>query len=463
MISRKQEINLQVNQLIDALILGGLLWVAYAIRAEWLTDIDVLGAIPPFSDHLWMLAVIMPFGPFLLELEDFYNYPLEKTAARSLTQLIRAGIWLVLLLGVCVIFLKLQVPSRSVLLLFVGLSVGSILLKERVFAFFYLKHLEKGDYREPVVAVGEPDLIQKLIDDLTPTQRLEIKVVEEIDLTRQEIGDLTHALHRHGVGRVILCFGKLQVETVQLAIEACEVEGVEAWLSADFIKTSVAKPTYEVLGKRAMLVFRATPAISWALICKNLMDRVGAAVVLALLSPLLMVIALVVRLSSPGPVLFRQQRAGLYGKPFTMLKFRSMVLDAEARKKDLESLNEMQGPVFKVENDPRVTNLGHWLRRTSIDELPQLINVLRGEMSLVGPRPLPLYEVENFEKTGHRRRLSMKPGLTCLWQIRGRNKVTNFDEWVEMDLEYIDNWSLVFDLYILARTVPVVLLGLGAK
>jgi lipopolysaccharide/colanic/teichoic acid biosynthesis glycosyltransferase len=146
-----------------------------------------------------------------------------------------------------------------------------------------------------------------------------------------------------------------------------------------------------------------------------------------------------------------------------MLKFRTMASDAEQRQADLMELNEMKGPVFKIENDPRITPLGRFLRRTSIDEFPQLWNVLRGEMSLVGPRPLPVGEVARFETTVHRRRLSMKPGLTCLWQIRGRNTVRDFNDWVRMDLEYIDNWSPFLDLLIILRTIPSVLLGVGAK
>jgi len=146
-----------------------------------------------------------------------------------------------------------------------------------------------------------------------------------------------------------------------------------------------------------------------------------------------------------------------------MFKFRTMCKDAESKRQELEERNEMTGPVFKVANDPRVTPIGRLLRRTSMDELPQLYNVLRGDMSLVGPRPLPLYELAKFERVEHRRRLSMKPGLTCLWQIRGRNQVCNFDDWVRMDLEYIDNWTLGLDLVILVRTVPAVLAGWGAK
>ena len=168
-------------------------------------------------------------------------------------------------------------------------------------------------------------------------------------------------------------------------------------------------------------------------------------------------------MSSPGPALFKQLRGGRYGRPFMMYKFRTMSIDAEERKADLQEANQMSGPVFKIEDDPRVFRFGGFLRRWSIDELPQLINVIRGEMSLVGPRPLPIYEVERIEKSAQRRRLSVKPGMTCLWQVRGRNKISDFDDWVQMDLEYIDNWTFWLDLKILLRTLPVVLMGAGAK
>jgi exopolysaccharide biosynthesis polyprenyl glycosylphosphotransferase len=212
-----------------------------------------------------------------------------------------------------------------------------------------------------------------------------------------------------------------------------------------------------------MLVFRSTPEASWQAVAKRVLDFAGAIGLLILLSLPLLVVALLIRISSPGPVLFRQQRSGLNGKPFTMLKFRSMRSDAEQRKHEIAVLNEMSGPVFKVSNDPRVTPIGRRLRKFSVDEFPQLINVLRGEMSLVGPRPLPVDEVKRFDDLAHRRRLSVKPGITCLWQVSGRNNVTDFRDWVRLDLEYIDNWSFWLDLKILFRTIPVVLLGTGAK
>jgi exopolysaccharide biosynthesis polyprenyl glycosylphosphotransferase len=210
-------------------------------------------------------------------------------------------------------------------------------------------------------------------------------------------------------------------------------------------------------------VFRTTPEISWALMVKSVIDRVGAAVLILLAAPFFVGAAIGIRITSPGPVVFRQKRAGKHGRPFTMFKFRTMQTDAEMRQAELIAYNQMTGPVFKIERDPRITRFGRWLRKWSIDELPQLVNVLQGHMSLVGPRPLPIYEVEKFEDTAQRRRLSVKPGLTCLWQVSGRNEVKDFREWVRLDLKYIDNWSIWLDFKILLKTIPAVLSGFGAK
>ena len=193
------------------------------------------------------------------------------------------------------------------------------------------------------------------------------------------------------------------------------------------------------------------------------MDFVGALALFIVMALPLVLVALLIKLSSSGPVLFSQQRAGVNGRPFILYKFRTMVTNAEQLKHELAAMNEMTGPVFKLTHDPRVTPIGRILRKFSLDEFPQLLNVLRGEMSLVGPRPLPVDEVRRFDDFAHRRRLSVKPGLTCLWQISGRNEVSDFKEWVRLDLEYIDNWSLWLDLKILCRTIPVVVLGTGAK
>ncbi len=463
MIGRKQEIFSQLNQVVDALLLGLALWFAYLIRAQDYVSLDIITEIPPFSSLLWILAVIMPFGPLLLEMQGFYNQPLRKNVGRSLTQILGAGAWLALLLGLCVIFLHVALPSRSILIFFGCIAPALLLLRERMAAQFYFRGIRKGEIRENILLAGEPEAMKEFWQRLPRLLRLELNVVQRISLATSDLENLTQALHQHSVGRVLLCFHRMEMDTVQKAISACEVEGVEAWLSADFIRTSIARPTYESLSGHPMLVFRATPEISWALLMKSALDRIGSVVLLVLLSPLLLFTAILIKGTSPGPIFFRQSRCGLHGKKFIIYKFRSMVSGAEDLRESLTDKNEMSGPVFKLSLDPRVTGLGSFLRKTSIDELPQLFNVLRGEMSLVGPRPLPDYEVAKFDKLSYRRRLSMKPGLTCLWQIRGRNKVTSFDEWVRMDLEYIDNWSFGLDIVILIRTIPAVLFGQGAR
>lgn len=197
------------------------------------------------------------------------------------------------------------------------------------------------------------------------------------------------------------------------------------------------------------------------LLLKRVLDFAVSLVLLLLLSPLFLLTALAIKCTSPGPVFFSQERVGMNKRTFRLYKFRSMYIDAERRRRELEHLNEMDGPVFKIKNDPRITPLGRFIRKTSIDELPQLLNVLRGQMSLVGPRPPLPAEVDRYDWL-YRKRLSIKPGITCLWQISGRNHIS-FKQWMAMDREYIENWSIWLDIQILAKTVPVVLLGKGAS
>jgi exopolysaccharide biosynthesis polyprenyl glycosylphosphotransferase len=463
MLGRKQEFNLQLQQIADGTLLVLAFWTSHVLRTCSTYWFDLAWQIPPFAESRWLLILMMPFGPILLELQGFYNHPLQKTAWKSITQMLRASFWLGLLVAGCVIFFRLEVPSRSVLIIFGVIGMLLLLAREKITSHYLKQRAKRGSFRESVLLAGSPLDMERLRRSLTPELAVEMDIVGEIDVEKQSIAELVQALHHHSVSRVIFAGDHTQLGRIQDAIAACEVEGVEAWLVADFIKTSIARPVFDMLGSRPMLVFSTTPEISWALMVKSIIDRTIAVVLLIPGSILFLIAAVGIRLTSPGPIIFRQTRAGRHGKPFTMYKFRSMHSDAEMRRAELEAFNEMSGPVFKVEKDPRITKFGSWLRKTSIDELPQLINVLQGHMSLVGPRPLPIYEVEKFENTAQRRRLSVKPGLTCLWQVSGRNKVTDFSEWVKLDLKYIDNWSIWLDLKILLKTIPVVLLGLGAK
>ena len=463
MLARQQELNTQFHQLLDALLLALSLFAAHALRYYSTGWLDLPYSIDPFQNYQWLLVVIIPFGPIILDLQGFYQSPFNKTLWKSFVQIVRTMFYLSILVSACVIFLRLPLTSRAVPLLFLLIATALLLLKERLIVSRIRRRAARGQVRERILLAGVPQDIAALEGSLTQEESILLQVVERIDIEKQPIADLVEAMHRHSVSRVIFAAGHGQLNRVEQAIGACEVEGVPAWLVANFIQTTIAKPDFDAFGGRPMLVFRSTPEVSWAYRIKGLIDRLGAFVALIVLAIPMLIVALGIRLTSKGPVIFKQERAGKNGKPFVMYKFRSMSGDAEMRRAELLPFNQMRGPVFKVAEDPRITPLGRWLRRTSMDETPQLLNVLKGNMSLVGPRPLPLYEVEKFENTAQRRRLSVKPGLTCLWQISGRNQVMDFSDWVKLDLEYIDHWSLGLDFKILFRTIPAVLFGLGAK
>ena len=250
-------------------------------------------------------------------------------------------------------------------------------------------------------------------------------------------------------------------DEIERVLSVCEIAGVHSEFLADPVAPKVARPRAGTSGAYSAIAMHVV-VDDWRLVAKRAIDVVGAAVGLLILAPVLFAIAAGVRTTSRGPVVFTQDRYGLRKRRFRMYKFRTMVPDAERLQSTLEAHNEAGGPVFKIARDPRVTTFGAFLRRTSLDELPQLWNVLRGDMSLVGPRPLPVRDVTRFDEPWLMRRFSVRPGLTCIWQISGRSGI-GFNKWIELDLQYIDNWSLALDLNILVRTVPAVLRGTGAS
>lgn len=268
-------------------------------------------------------------------------------------------------------------------------------------------------------------------------------------------------LHNHVVDEVLFAVGKEELERLETLMLRCEEEGVKTRLQLDFLPRTFSRVYLENLRHVPLLTFASTPENELHLAVKRAADAVLAAVLLALLAPLLLVLALLIRLTSPGPVLYRQTRCGLGGRRFTFYKFRSMVAGADALRAELDALNEMDGAAFKIANDPRCTPLGRWLRKYSLDELPQLGNILRGDMSFVGPRPPLPQEVEKYEPW-QRRRLRMRPGLTCLWALEGRSRLS-FERWMRLDLAYIDTWSLWLDVKIFLQTIPLVLFGRGAS
>jgi exopolysaccharide biosynthesis polyprenyl glycosylphosphotransferase len=465
MLRRERQIRAWVQRLLDASLFGIGLWFAHWIR-ELIPFTAFGGAreIPQFHEF-FPLFLVLPFTPLLLEFQGYYNRPILSSRRQGAWMLFKGCALAVALIifGMFIVKFPIERTARSVVILFGLTSFFLILVKEELVRRVLLSRLGESQFKRRLILAGTPEDLERFIPTAKGGAFDGLEVVAQVDLNKHSVDDLVEMLHFHSANAVVISAKHTYFGQVEKAVQACELEGVEAWLLADFFNTQVCQTSLDEFSGRPVLVFRSAPADSWERVAKQILDFVGAAIFLTFGSPFFIGFALAVKLSSAGPIFFRQQRAGLNGRPFMMLKFRSMISNAEQRKHELERLNEMEGPVFKVTNDPRVTPIGRFLRKWSIDEWPQMINVLRGEMSLVGPRPLPVDEVKRFDDVADRRRLSVKPGLTCLWQVSGRNTITSFKEWVRLDLQYIDNWSFWLDLQILAKTVPAVLRGTGAK
>lgn len=255
---------------------------------------------------------------------------------------------------------------------------------------------------------------------------------------------------------------KSHYSQIESAVALLEEQGITTHVLSDLFPQKLARSHPVDLGGLPIVSLHSTPPFSWRTEAKRIFDLVVALILLVLCAPIFVLVAIAIKLDSAGPVFFVQERVGLSKRRFRMIKFRTMGTDAEARMKDIEHLNEKSGPIFKIKNDPRITRLGKLLRRTSIDELPQLVNVLLGDMSIVGPRPLSVRDAVRMEVAWQKRRFSVKPGLTCLWQVSGRSNLS-FEQWMQLDLDYIDQWSLGLDATILIRTIPAVVLSRGAS
>jgi exopolysaccharide biosynthesis polyprenyl glycosylphosphotransferase len=449
MIDQRRRIFAVKLWLLDLSLTTASFFLAYFLRL----GIHLEGrTVLPVREYLWLLGIILPTWALLLPLFRVYS-ELMLPAREHVLRLTKA-------IGLAgAVFLALQffisedVGSRHRFIAALTIGISYILLVAS--RLLRLKKHGSLDVRH-VAIVGKGRAAHEFSQRIEEHRSWGYKLAGVFD--RQEVREL---LERGGVDEVIIVADREPLEEFTETFLLCEELGVTARFALNFLPHSIARTELHQFEGLPLLSFTTTPTNETLLLVRRAMDILVTVIIAPPALLLVGISAILIKATSPGPVFFTQQRCGLHGRPFRMYKLRSMVNNAEQARAELEAINEMSGPVFKSSRDPRITPVGKVLRRFSIDEFPQLYNVLRGDMGLVGPRPPLPDEVARYERW-QRRRLSMKPGLTCLWQISGRNEVS-FQDWMKLDLAYIDNWSLLLDLKILAKTLPVVLLGRGAR
>ncbi|HEX9637709.1 MAG TPA: sugar transferase [Acidobacteriota bacterium] len=471
MIRQQARVYGTVVLLCDLITLTAAFLLSYWIRS--LPSLAELGTgeLFPLPAYAWLLALLLLiWGLLLLANTRPFRAAPPRPFRREVRLLLQVGVSGVILSAAILFALRQQeVVSRALLGLFsvtgLGLQIGERYLLRRL----HRAVLGAAGGRR-VLVIGSDRRAMDFAAALEAHRSWGFEFLGFIDegnpapdVPRARIlgsaKEVPKLLRRLSVDELIFVVGRRKLEELEDLFLLCEEEGVRTHLAADFFPRSHAKVLLDDLNGVPLITFTTVPQGMVALFIKRAFDLVAATTMLALLAVPMAAIALAVKLTSRGPLLFHQTRCGISGRLFTMYKFRSMVHGAQELRSSLAHLNEADGPVFKIRRDPRRTRVGAFLRRYNLDELPQLWNVLRGEMSLVGPRPPIPEEVEQYERW-QRRRLSMKPGLTCLWQVSGRHEL-GFKEWMRLDLEYIDRWSLWLDFKILLRTIPVVLLGQG--
>ena len=460
MLTQQRRARIRLLQAIDGGLFGAALGIAYWLRA-YLSG-GRLAELEPFSLYLELAPLAVLLGPLLLASQGFYERPRLAPRLSGAGALLRGCILTVFALVIILFLLRLQY-ARSVIIMTGALGGALVSIRAELVRRLDRVRQAHDQFGRRVLWVGLSEAAARLQSGLAADERELLRTVGTFDPRAEPIGSFAGILHRHSVNLVVVSQAGIGRDQIGPVLAACEREGVETLVRADLFHSPVFRPEIDRFAGEPVISYRPQAVPAGHLLAKRVLDWLAAAILALLLLPLFGLIAAAVKLTSRGPVIFRQRRCGLNGRPFDMLKFRSMSEDAPSRQAEVAARNEMRGPVFKMRDDPRITSVGRLLRRHALDELPQLWNVLRGEMSLVGPRPLPVEEVHRFDNDAYRRRLSVLPGMTCLWQARGRNDISDFEDWVRLDLEYIDQWSLWLDGRILLATIPVVLFGRGGR
>lgn len=469
--------------LLDGIIVAFSFFAAYFVRQYFpsIYKLDIFPSIQVFqaplaslSDYLVVLFFVVPLWVSMLFINDLYLPMRTRKFYEILWGIIKSSFISVFIFGAIVFLFRLDYVSRLFFVFFVIIVSGLLLLeKSLIFSAAHYARRRGYDYRRLLI-VGTGKRAAKFIKMIKQHPEWGFQIfgavedepgrgIDQVDDVGVigDIDNLSPLLHRHAIDEVIFVIPRLRLHHMTNAIASCEIEGVKATIAVDLFDMKIARARQTELNDVPLLTFDPVVAKEGQLFIKRIIDIAISGVMIILLAPLLLITTLLIKFTSPGPVLFTQRRVGLNGRKFTLYKFRTMYKGAEKKLSKLEQLNEMGGPVFKIKKDPRITPFGKILRKFSIDELPQLFNVFVGQMSLVGPRPPIPKEVVQYEPW-QRRRLSMRPGLSCLWQVSGRNKI-DFDEWMKLDLRYLDNWSIWLDFKIMVKTIPVVMFGIGAS
>ena len=451
-----------------------LLTVLIFISAFYARNLFPLDQEIDFSSHLFLIPLLLALTLGFLQYFGAYETPRHASLIKYTWAIFRSVSLSIAAILTLLFFFNIQYVSRIVILIFAILDFLALTAIRALLIRYFRQTIKSGDNQLKVLLIGTGIRAQELMTALASKTDWGVNIIGCLDpdprYTGKEIlgtpvlgtvSSINNILKEYIIDEVIVAIPRSLLRDAEPIALACEEEGIRLRFMADLFSVQMARVTLAQVGDIPLLTMEPVAHDPGKLFLKRLFDIILTTMALPIVLPIMGVVAIAIKLDSPGPVLFIQKRVGLRKHLFPLFKFRSMVVDAEEKLKEIEHLNEAEGPIFKIKNDPRITRVGRFIRKTSLDELPQLFNVLRGEMSLVGPRPMSQRDVALFDSGIQRKRFSVKPGITCIWQISGRSNLP-FDKWLELDLQYIEKWSLWLDFKILIKTIPAVLFSRGA-
>jgi exopolysaccharide biosynthesis polyprenyl glycosylphosphotransferase len=479
MLKQQARLIARIVYLVDLALTSAAFFAAFYIRdlvLPWIAPDQFPTGLFPLTEYLKVYPVVVIIWSILLI--SYHSYHSHRTIplTKEALTIIRVVIVGNLVLATIAYLMPLRQLSRAWFVLF-GVLSAVLLVAEKILLRVLARYVRsKGLNYRTVLIVGTGRRALEVARMIVNHKYWGFKILGFVSDGHRlpngwarfrifgSVPDLKKILEQgraEPIDEIVFAVTRKKLDEMKQIFLMCEELGIRTRVAMNFFQNRVARIEVEELEGVPFLTFTTTPSNETQLAAKRMLDVAVSLLVLALTMPVLLVAALCIKVTSPGSILFKQERIGLNGRIFMLYKLRTMIEDAHERRGEVTHLNEMTGPVFKANGDPRITRVGRWLRKFSLDEIPQLWNVLKGDMSLVGPRPPIPEEVASYHRW-HRRRLSMKPGLTCLWQVSGRNEI-DFDRWMQLDLDYIDNWSPSLDLKILLRTIPAVLSGKGAS